>query len=417
MQLNYQFPLYLTEEEKQKIDLAMCNVGKFYRTCFNNFWFNKGQTYLELKKKEFCYQFGIGTKQANSLIKEAQAKVVMWQEALCYAQQVKEIKLKQLKKREEKIINLIQLHFNKLNKKTSFNFKEKRKVMAKIKRLKGKLWSIHRKQEKIQAYLAKNHTITFGSKQTQKALSKGKVNLKFWRDKRNNFIYGLGEGDVKFGNNTIKLLSPEQLQIEVAHLEKILVKTRLRKNTLHLMDITKRTARVIKKTIRGKIKYYLQITVDLEDKNKKQQDQEQIIKKEIKIGGTDLNQGFVSFYSPNIWENYPYLNKGNKQQTKENLRKIIKNFMQYVDVLRIENLDFKKTKAKSLKSTTTLGKQYNVMLNKLPYKMFKDLVMVEAYKAGVKVELINPKNSSKKALELGYDRHLGVAKIIAEGNL
>lgn len=85
----------------------------------------------------------------------------------------------------------------------------------------------------------------------------------------------------------------------------------------------------------------------------------------------DFNQGFVSFYTTsNIWQNYPY-------QDKESLRKIVKELVKEVDLLRIEDLNFNRTKANMLKATSKKGKAYNAMLNKLPYKMFKDLVMID----------------------------------------
>ena len=77
------YPSVAEAEDNQlnKIVEAMTMVGRFYHFCFNNFWFNKGLTYLELKNKDFCNQYQIGTKQANSLIREAKAKVELYQEA------------------------------------------------------------------------------------------------------------------------------------------------------------------------------------------------------------------------------------------------------------------------------------------------------------------------------------------------
>ena len=76
MQLTYQTRIYPKREANQlnKIIEAMTMVSKFYRFCFNNFWFNKGLTYLELKNKDFCNKYQIGTKQANSLIRKAKQR-------------------------------------------------------------------------------------------------------------------------------------------------------------------------------------------------------------------------------------------------------------------------------------------------------------------------------------------------------
>lgn len=437
MQLTYQSPLYLSDVEKDEIDAAMDCVGKFYRTCFDNFWFNRGKTPLELRKKTFCGQapFYIGTKMANSLIKEAQAKVYMWQEALCYAQQVKQIKLKRLENFAQKTENLLKL--NQSQAALNYTDKEKlTKIVLRIKRLKSKLWSIHRKMEKIQAYLKKEKSITFGSKQSQRDLSLGKIDKKTWQRKRNNFIYGIGEGDVTCGNNIIKLLNESEIQIELLDLKKIVVKTKSRPLHQKLLAISKKTARVIRKVIKGKEKYYVQFAIDLKDKSQPQS----TLPFELVIG-TDLNKGFISVYAERkiknqtetlLWQNYNYNDTGNSQQRKESLRKVVKMFIQDAKdkalqgkhnqqlneaiIVRIENLNFKRTKAKTMKATTDKGKAYNAMLHNLPYKLFAELVRIESYKIGAKLELINPKNSSKKALELGLDRHLGAAKIIAQGN-
>lgn len=274
MQLTYQCCLYLEESERDKIDKAMENVGKFYRTCFNNFWFQQGKTYLDLKKKEFCANFGIGTKQANSLIKEAQAKVEMWQEFLCYVEKAKRIKLTSLQKQEKKLLHLLEIcQQSKI--KILKAFQKREKVIKRIKRLKSRIWSNHRKQEKIQAWLKKEKSITFGSKSLQRKLSKekgkGKIKslklLKLWRDVRNNFIYGLGESDVTYGNNTIKLLNENQVQIEVENLEKVKVKIRLREKIKDkLLNATKKTARIIKKIAEERLNIIVNLHLILSQK-------------------------------------------------------------------------------------------------------------------------------------------------------
>ena len=107
MQLNLAYQTRIYPEHINKIVSAMEMVGKFYRFCFNNFWFNKGLTYLELKNKDFCNQYHIGTKQANSLIREAKAKVELYREMYNYSENVLSSKLKTLQKEESKLTKLI----------------------------------------------------------------------------------------------------------------------------------------------------------------------------------------------------------------------------------------------------------------------------------------------------------------------
>ena len=112
----------------------------------------------------------------------------------------------------------------------------------------------------------------------------------------------------------------------------------------------------------------------------------------------------------------------NSHQREQNLRRLIKQM--FVDitkdpqdpkgnihVVRIEDLDFMRLKHKDKSKTM------NKMIHELPYGLFRKLIEVESFNHQMAVELINPAYSSQKALKLGLDRHLGAAKIIAEGGV
>lgn len=431
-----------------KIVEAMTMVGKFYRFCFNNFWFNKGLTYLELKNKDFCNQFKLGTKQANSLIREAKAKVELYQEMYNYSENVLTSKLKILKKEEVKLTKLI----NKIEKlkhrprckhpktkpcspnspfKLTYEYyltrnkAERKQFYQTLKRL---IWHNKRKQEQTQKSLNRLNnpsitSITFGSKNNQRLLSKGKITLEQWRELRNNFIFGLGESDVSCGNNTIKVFSQTKIQVEVLNLEKIVLDCQLRnKHYNKIKDETKRTARLIRKN--GK--FYLQSIVDCDKEiNQIKSKVDALDESERHYCGIDLNDGFFSVYSPSVWQNYYYdenFKQYNSHQREQNLRQLIKqmfvditkdsqNKNANIHVVRIEDLDFMKLKHKDKSKTM------NKMIHELPYGIFRKLIEIESFNHQMTVELIDPAYSSQKALKLGLDRHLGAAKIIAEGNI
>ena len=462
MQLTYQTRIYPSDpkvpsdpsvaesevNQLNKIVKAMTMVGKFYRFCFNNFWFNKGLTYLELKNKDFCNQYQIGTKQANSLIREAKAKVELYREMYNYSENVLTSKLKILQKEEAKLTKLIEkikqlklkskppkqrkIDGTKQQQNNPFkltytyyltcNKVDRKEFYQTLKRL---IWHNKRKQEQTQKSLNRlnNPSITFGSKDNQRRLSKNKLSLKQWREMRNNFIFGLGESDVSCGNNTIKVFSQTKVQVEVLNLEKIVLDCKLRnKHYNKIKEEAKRTARVIRKN--GK--FYLQSIVDCT----KEIDQ---IKNEVysleeskrNYCGIDLNDGFFSIYSPSVWQNYYYdenFKQYNSHQREQNLRQLIKQM--FIDitkdkkepkvnihVVRIEDLDFMNLKHKNM------SKAMNKLIHELPYRIFRKLIEVESFKHQIAVELINPAFTSQKALELGLDRHLGAAKIIAEGGV
>ena len=265
MQLSYQTRIYPniamqdkngSESEAEanqlnKIVEAMTMVGKFYRFCFNNFWFHKGLTELELKNKDFCNQYQIGTKQANSLVREAKAKVELYREMYNYSKNVLSSKLKILKKEETKLIKLLAkieklklrprrkhpkvkvVSMNNENSENATNpFKltytyyltcdkaERKQFYQTLKRL---IWHNKRKQEQTQKSLnrLKNPSITFGSKDNQRRLSKSKLSLDEWHEMQNNFIFGIGESNVVYGNNTIRVLSQTKVQVEVLNWRKL----------------------------------------------------------------------------------------------------------------------------------------------------------------------------------------------------
>ena len=453
MQLTYQTRIYPKREANQlnKIIEAMTMVSKFYRFCFNNFWFNKGLTYLELKNKDFCNKYQIGTKQANSLIREAKAKVELYQEMYNYSENVLNSKLKILQKEETKLSKLItKIEKLKLRKKRkspkvkaksvstdnengenttnpfkltytyylTCNKEDRKQFYQTLKRL---IWHNKRKQEQTQKSLTRliNPSITFGSKDSQRLLSKGKITLEQWRELRNNFIFGLGSSDVSCGNNTIKVFSQTKVQVEVLNLEKIVLDCKIRnKHYNKIKDEVKRTARLIHKN--GK--FYLQSIVDCTKEINQIKSKVDALKEsyaELNYCGIDLNDCFFSVYSPSVWQNYHYdeqFKQYNSHQREQNLRQLIKQMFadiakDNIHIIRIEDLDFMKLKHKSKSKTM------NKMIHELPYGIFRKLIEVESFNNHMAVELINPAYTSKKALELGLDRHLGAAKIIAEGGV
>lgn len=108
----------------------------------------------------------------------------------------------------------------------------------------------------------------------------------------------------------------------------------------------------------------------------------------------------------------------NRYQNKENLRQAIKTVVslakQHNLNIKIEDLNFNKKKAKLFPAYSEYSKAYNRMLSSLPYSTYEKMMEIECDKAGVYLMKINPKNTSQKALEKGWERHIGAARIIAQ---
>lgn len=112
------------------------------------------------------------------------------------------------------------------------------------------------------------------------------------------------------------------------------------------------------------------------------------------------------------------MNAHNRHQNKENLRQAIKTVVslakQYNLNIKIEDLNFNKKKAKLFPAYSEYNKAYNRMLSLLPYSTYEKMMEIECDKAGVYLIKINPKSTSQKALEKGWDRHIGAARMIAQ---
>lgn len=82
--------------------------------------------------------------------------------------------------------------------------------------------------------------------------------------------------------------------------------------------------------------------------------------------------------------------------------------------IKIEDLNFNRKKAKLFSASSEYGKNYNKMLSCLPYATYEKMMEIECDKAGIYLIKVNPKDTSQKALEQGWDRHIGAARMIAQ---
>lgn len=112
------------------------------------------------------------------------------------------------------------------------------------------------------------------------------------------------------------------------------------------------------------------------------------------------------------------INSNNRYQNKENLRQAIKIVVslakQHNLNIKIEDLNFNQKKGKLFSAYSEYGKAYNRMLSNLPYSTYEKMMEIECDKAGVYLMKVNPKNTSQKALEKGWERHIGAARMIAQ---
>lgn len=121
--------------------------------------------------------------------------------------------------------------------------------------------------------------------------------------------------------------------------------------------------------------------------------------------GLDYNEGFIEVSETdkngNLVKQYHYDLKyhgtGNKAKSEleETIARIVNIAKNCGKDIVIEDLDFKKTKAKQIKARSKQGKMYNRMLHKFDYSRYKKTMENCSHRNKVRLIKINPKNTSK----------------------
>lgn len=123
--------------------------------------------------------------------------------------------------------------------------------------------------------------------------------------------------------------------------------------------------------------------------------------------GLDFNNGFIQLAETDDKGNLIKLqkyelhkhDKGNSNKLKTELQQTIYNIVKYASKqgkdLSIENLNFKRTKAKQIKAKSKKGKNYNKMTHGLEYSKYIQIVTDDCVDFKVRLHKVNPKNTSK----------------------
>ena len=121
--------------------------------------------------------------------------------------------------------------------------------------------------------------------------------------------------------------------------------------------------------------------------------------------GLDYNDSFIELSeideSGNLihQKHYDLKYHGTGKRAEAEIRDAIADIIGYAescckDVV-IEDLDFKRTKAKQAASNRRKGKQYNRMIHIFDYHRYKQTLQNTGFNHRVSVKMVNPKNTSK----------------------
>ncbi len=380
---------FIDVEQRLQIDVLMKNIGKFYRYCVNNFFHANGKDVLDLKKIEFCKQFGIHSQYANSIAREAKKQVKLFPEAR--KQKVSELKYK-IYRLEQKTYDL-----------NGKSYKERKNIRTQYFLDKREISVLLHQIDKI-----KKSGMTCGGRGLQRK------DLIAFQQKRNNFVFSSHDGYASYGSHHFKFKHVRHnqfvLELEVSDGVKINIdinmdlavrkKEKWRTMLVNALAAGNSSFRLVKHVTKKKTKLFLQVMTPMPELKHKKQG---------KKAGVDFNNGHLDFCitknnEPIHFQTVNFLhNNANSNQRKNSLLSAIKTFIQQalnmgVVEIKMENLNFSR-----LKSEKSQIKAMNRMIHSLPYSRYEKMMEMECAKAEILLTKVNPAYTSQNVNKLSHE--------------
>lgn len=385
---------------------------------------------INLLNTELQNKYNISKRTANSIIKTVQGRINSIKELKKTEVKQKQYKLERISKKLEKLIPI--LLDLKLKAKEN-NIKD----LTKYRNLKTKVAFLKiRKDKLVNKIKSLNHQletnkfkITFGTKKLLKQ------NLEEFLNQRDNQIIFLGSKEETSCNQTFQLKYVPKINQFVMKVRKdfkykdakgeeryIYGKCFFNNHKKLLKEILQsKNSPLTYKIIKRNNKYYLQCMFEINSCNLSLTDNTQ------GVIGIDFNKGFVSISQTNKYGHLIGIDKmtyrfGSGNKTKNDLLLIINKLMELAintgkDIV-VEDLNFLKTKSKSIKGESKEGRKYNKMIHSLAYKMFLDRAEQICNRENVGLVKVNPAWTSWIAKNKFCDKmklnvHTGAAFVIA----
>ena len=376
-------------------------------------------------RTHLCERFGILGRTANSMIREIKGTIAAYFE-------LKRTELQQLKKKIEKNeekVKKLEAEINGLKPKVTNNQATKQeleKYRAKKQSLyfqKNKL--NQRKQQKNNLkYQIEHHKISlgFGSKsffRKQYFLRENQYNshwnwYKDYRTHRDKNVYYLGSNNETMGNQLFQMTynkSTDDFTIQVRKefgydkeekyiLDKVNFKYQkeILKQICMAYEENKRPSALSYRVHREGKKWYLQVIFTIEYQDYETNSANGVL-------GLDYNDGFIELSETDAKGNligiyhYHLQYHGTGTKAKTEIEQVVSQIVTMAKAkgksIVIEQLDFKKTKAKQTKGNSQKGKEYNRMLHKFDYSRYKRTLENCSHRKKVELIEVNPKNTSK----------------------
>ena len=375
-------------------------------------------------------EYSISKRTANSIIKTVQGRINSIKEL-----KKTEIKQKQYKieKISEKLEELIPILLN-LKLKAKEN---KLKDLIKYKKFKIKISFMKMKKDKLINKInslnyqieTNKFKITFGTKKLFKK------NKKEFLNKRDNQIVFLGSKEETSCNQTFQLMYISKINQFILKIRKDFKykKEKGEKRYAYGKCFFNNHKKLLKEILKSKNspltyriiernnKYYLQCIFEINNKDSI------LTRKTYGVIGVDFNKGFLAISQTNKYGHLVKTYKmtyrfGSGNKTENDLllliNKLIKLAINTEKDLVIEDLNFLKTKSKTIKGKDKTERSYNQMLHSLAYRIFLDRTEQICNRKNVGLIKVNPawtswiaKNKYCNSMKLNI--HTGASFVIA----
>ena len=391
---------------------------------------NNPELKINLLKTELQNEYNISSRTANSIIKTVQGRINSIKELKKTEIKQKKYRLEKISEELEKSIPILLDLKLKAEKNDIKDLTKYRNLKTKIAFLKIRKDKLINKINSLNYQIETNKfKITFGTKKLFKQ------NLEEFLNKRDNQIIFMGSKDEKGCNKTFQLKYISKINQFIIKIRKdfkyknekgenryVYGKCFFNNHKNKLKEILKsKNSPLTYRIIERNKKYYLQCMFEINNNN--------MILTRNTYGtiGIDFNKGFVAISQINKYGHLVKTDKmiyrfGSGNKTENDLLLIINKLTKLAiktgkDIV-VEDLNFLKTKSKTMKGKSKNGKKYNKMLHSLAYRIFLNRTEQICNKKNVGLIKVNPAWTSWIAKNKFCDKmklniHTGASFVIA----
>lgn len=385
---------------------------------------------INLLNTELQNEYSISKRTASSIIKTVQGIISSIKELKKTEIKQKQYKLEKISKKLEKLVPILLDLKVKAKENKIEDLIKYRNLKTKVAFLKIRKDKLVNKIKSLNYQIETNRfKITFGTKKIFRQ------NLEEFLNKRDNQIVFIGSKDETDCNQTFQLKYISKINQFIIKIRKDFKyknekdeeryaygKCFFNNHSKLLREILKSknsplTFRIIKRNN----KYYLQCIFEIDNKNTI------LTRKKYGTIGIDFNKEFVTISQTNKYGHLVKTDKmtyrfRNGNRTKNDLLLIINKLTELAvntgKDLVIEDLNFLKTKSKTMKGKSKKGKEYNKMLHSLAYRIFSDRTEQICNRKNVGLIKVNPAWTSWIAKNKFCDKmklniHTGASFVIA----